>query len=56
MKMPAMPTRQAALDDASGVGTDTVGSGPGAVGSDAGLAAADGTGADAISAVPAPYS
>ena len=43
-----------ALDDAWGVGTDTVGSGPEEVGADAGLAASDGTGADAISAVPAP--
>src|SRR5271168_1733348 len=45
-----------ALTVGSGVGTDTVGSGPAWLGSDAGLAASDGTGAAAISAVPAPYS
>jgi hypothetical protein len=43
-----------ALEVASAVGTDTVGSGPPEAGDDAGLAASDGTGADAISAVPAP--
>jgi hypothetical protein len=43
-----------ALDVASAVGTDTVGRGAADVGDDAGLAASDGTGAAAISAVPAP--
>jgi hypothetical protein len=43
-----------ALDVDCGVGTDTIGSGPPEVGADAGLAASDGTGAAAISAVPAP--
>jgi len=36
------------------VGTETIGSGCEEVGADAGLAASDGTGAAAISAVPAP--
>ena len=36
------------------VGTLTVGIGPAELGADAGLAPSDGTGADAISAVPAP--
>ena len=39
---------------ATAVGTETVGIGPAEVGSDAGLADSDGTGAAAISAVPAP--
>lgn len=38
------------------VGTVTVGIGPAEVGADDGLAASLGTGADAINAVPAPYS
>ena len=38
------------------VGTVTVGIGPAEVGADDGLPASLGTGADAISAVPAPYS
>ena len=36
------------------VGTDTIGIGPAGLVSDAGLAPSDGTGAAAISAVPAP--
>jgi hypothetical protein len=43
-----------ALALASGVGTETVGNGPEEVGTVAGVAFSDGTGADAISAVPAP--
>ena len=43
-----------ALDVAIGVGTVTVGSGPDDVGSEPGLATSAGTGAAAISAVPAP--
>ena len=39
---------------AAAVGTDTVGIGPAELGSPAGLAPSDGTGAAAISAVPAP--
>lgn len=50
----AAGTAGGALDVASGVGTDTVGSGPEVLGAAAGLATSDGTGADAISAVPAP--
>ena len=44
----------AALGIAIGVGTETIGSAPEEVGADSGLAASEGTGADAISAVPAP--
>jgi hypothetical protein len=40
--------------DATGVGTETVGIASGDVGAASGLAASDGTGAAAISAVPAP--
>ncbi len=43
-----------AVDVGSGVGTDTVGSAPEGLGAGEGLAACDGTGAAAISAVPAP--
>ena len=42
------------VEVAIGVGTDTVGIGPAELGSAAGLAPSDGTGSDAISAVPAP--
>ncbi len=43
-----------AVDVAIGVGTDTSGIPPEEVGAGEGLAASDGTGAAAISAVPAP--
>ena len=42
------------VEVAIAVGTLTVGIGPAGLASDAGLAASDGTGAAAISAVPAP--
>ena len=43
-----------AVDVGSGVGTDTIGIAPEELGAGEGLAASDGTGAAAISAVPAP--